>query len=170
MYKILANLLHTFACLNFALKWKICGNNTTFYIKLKKILAWFYPQFWYLLTGYFTLESLTKCSLFPRFLTFTRFDLSCIFFFLAFFPSHARKKQICEGKKNLCSQHTQKEIYDSPFFSLAFFQSRKELFYSLFYDQNFELLTPKIVDEFWVLAKILQFPKCFLPITYSHYF
>ena len=170
MYKILANLLHTFACLNFALKWKICGNNTTFYIKLKKILAWFYPQFWYLLTGYFTLESLTKCSLFPRFLTFTRFDLSCIFFSSLFFPRMRGKNRYAREKKTYAPNIHRKRYTTHRFFSLAFFQSRKELFYSLFYDQNFELLTPKIVDEFWVLAKILQFPKCFLPITYSHYF
>ena len=81
-------------------------NKQTFLYISKKILAWFYSHFNNLLAWFFTrtYRKFDKCSLFPRFfLFFSRFALSRAFFFLALFSSHARKKRICEEKKNLCT-------------------------------------------------------------------
>ena len=79
-------------------------NKQQFLYISKKILAWFYSHFNNLLAWFFTrtYRKFDKCSLFPRFfLFFSRFALSRAFFFLALFSSHARKKRICEEKKNL---------------------------------------------------------------------
>ena len=80
-------------------------NKQTFLYISKKILAWFYSHFNNLLAWFFTrtYRKFDKCSLFPRFFVFfSRFALSRALFFLALFSSHARKKRICEEKKNLC--------------------------------------------------------------------
>ena len=83
---------------------RVDKNKQQFLYISKKILAWFYSHFNNLLAWFFTrtYRKFDKCSLFPRFfLFFSRFALSRAFFFLALFSSHARKKRICEEKKNL---------------------------------------------------------------------
>ena len=52
-------------------------------------------------------------------------------------------------------------LYVIGFFFPRIFQFRKRTFYSLFFHQNFELLGPEIVANFWMLVIIYTIPNFF---------
>ena len=71
----------------------------------QKILVQFYSHFKYLLAGFFDSQKSKNPQMLAFSSLFLIFSSLCSFshfFFLAFFPSHARKKRICEEKNNIC--------------------------------------------------------------------